>query len=138
MDATMTAQTVPVHAGPMAAPDPEVPERPQRRRFSAEDKLRILAETDKAPAGTISSILRREGIYSSQLTPWRTQRKEGSLAGLSKKRGPKPDPIAAENARLRRENARLRKDLEDARLVIDVQKKSLACFNANPASRADG
>jgi transposase len=45
------------------------------------------------------------------------------LAGLSKTRGPKPDPVAAENAKLRRENARLRKDLEDARLVIDVQKK---------------
>ena len=73
MEQAMTPQTVPVHAAGMAAPDPEVPERAARRRFTAEDKLRILAETDKAPAGTISSILRREGIYSSQLTTWRTQ-----------------------------------------------------------------
>lgn len=136
MEQAMTAQTVPVHAGPMAAQDPEVPERAARRRFTAEDKLRILAETDKAPAGTISSILRREGIYSSQLATWRTQRKEGSLAGLSKKRGPKPDPVAAENARLRRENARLRKDLEDARLVIDVQKKVSRLLQHEPGEQS--
>src|SRR5437870_1406569 len=132
MEQAMTAQTVPVHAAGMAAPDPEVPERAARRRFTAEDKLRILSETDEAPAGTISSILRREGIYSSQLTTWRTQRKEGSLAGLSKKRGPKPDPVAAENVRLRRENARLRKDLDDARLVIDVQKKVSRLLQREP------
>ncbi len=136
MEQAMTPQTVPVHAAGMAAPDPEVPERAARRRFTAEDKLRILAETDKAPAGTISSILRREGIYSSQLTTWRTQRKEGSLAGLSKKRGPKPDPAAAENARLRRENARLRKDLEDARLVIDVQKKVSRLLQPEPSEQS--
>lgn len=107
----------------MPKPDPEVSERPQRRRFSAEEKLRILAETDAAPSGSVSAILRREGIYSSQLATWRTQRKQGSLAGLGKKRGPKRDPVAAENAKLRRDNAKLRKDLQDARLVIDVQKK---------------
>ena len=123
MQATMTASATPVHAGGVTKPDPEVVERPARRRFTAEYKLRILAETDTAPAGTISGILRREGIYSSQLGSWRQQRNEGSLAGLSTKRGPKPDRVAAENAKLRRENARLRKDLADARLVIDVQKK---------------
>ena len=132
MEATMTAQTVPVHAASMTKPDPEVPERAARRRFSAEDKLRILSETDKAPAGTISSVLRREGIYSSQLTTWRQQRKDGSIAGLSKKRGPKPDAVAAENTKLRRENARLRKDLEDARLVIDVQKKVARLLQHEP------
>lgn len=123
MEATMTAPATPVHAAGMTKPDPEVPERPARRRFTAEYKLRILAETDAAPAGTISAILRREGIYSSQLASWRQQRKEGSLAGLSTNRGPKRDPVAAENAKLCRENAKLRRDLEAARLVIDVQKK---------------
>lgn len=104
-------------------PDPEVPERPKRRHYSAEEKLRILSEVDRAPLGQISAILRREGIYSSQLATWRQQRKDGSIAGLSKKRGPKPDPLAAENVKLRKQVAKLRKDLEDARLVIDVQKK---------------
>jgi transposase len=130
MDATMTARPMPVHAADM--PDPEVPDRPARRRFTAEYKLGILAETDAAPAGATSGILRREGIYSSQLAAWRAQRKEGSLAGLSKKRGPKPDAVAAENAKLRRENARLRKDLADARLVIDVQKKVARLLQHEP------
>jgi len=123
MEATMTAPPTPVHAGTMTKPDPEVPERAARRRFTAEEKLRILAETDKAPTGETSAILRREGIYSSQLATWRHQRKVGSLAGLSQKRGPKTDPLLAENAKLRRQNEKLRKDLEAARLVIDVQKK---------------
>jgi len=123
MEQAMTATPAPVHAGTMTQPDPEVPERAKRRRFSAEEKLRILAETDKAPSGTISSILRREGIYSSQLATWKAQRKAGSLAGLSQKRGPKTDPVAAENAKLRRQVEKLRKELADARLVIDVQKK---------------
>ena len=104
-------------------PDPEVPERAKRRRFSAEEKLRILTEVDKAPAGQTAAILRREGIYSSQLATWRRQRKDGSLAGLSRKRGPKADPLVVENAKLRKQLAKARKDLEDARLVIDVQKK---------------
>jgi len=121
MEATMTIEAVPVHASGM--PDPEVPERPKRRRFTAEDKARILAETDKAPRGETSAILRREGIYSSQLAAWRTQRDAGSIKALSTKRGPKADPLVAENAKLRKQLAKARKDLENARVVIDVQKK---------------
>ena len=85
MQSTMTPAPAPVHAGNM--PDPEVPERAKRRSFSAKEKLRILSEVDKAPAGQIAAILRREGIYSSQLATWRKQRKDGSIAGLSAKRG---------------------------------------------------
>lgn len=123
MEQAMTAPPTPVHAAGMTKPDPEVPERAARRRFTAEEKLRILAETDKAPQGEVAAILRREGIYSSQLATWRHQRKVGALAGLSKRRGPKADPLLAENAKLRRQNEKLRKDLEAARLVIDVQKE---------------
>jgi len=121
MEATMTAPPAPVHAA--GVPDPEVPERAKRRRFTAEEKLRILTEVDKAPAGQTASICRREQIYSSQLATWRQQRKDGSIAGLAKKRGPKADPLVAENAKLRKQLAKARKDLENARLVIDVQKK---------------
>lgn len=117
----MTAARTPVHAG--GVPDPEVPERPKRRTFTAEYKLRILEETDKAPAGEIGAILRREGLYSSTLTNWREQRRKGTLATFSSRRGPTPNPLAAENAKLRRQNEKLRRDLEAARLVIDVQKK---------------
>lgn len=55
-------------------PDPETPEKASRRSFTAAYKLKILAETDNAPAGTIGAILRKEGLYSSLLTTWRCQR----------------------------------------------------------------
>jgi transposase-like protein len=68
--------------------------------------------------------LRREGLYSSHLTTWRRQREAGELAGLKpKKRGRKKDEEAVELARLRRENERLRKQLEQADLIIAAQKK---------------
>jgi transposase-like protein len=74
-------------------------------------------------------LLRREGIYSSYLTTWRRQRERGELDGLApQKRGPKPNPEAVENARLRRENERLQKRLEQAEFIIDFQKKVAQMF----------
>jgi transposase len=69
-------------------------------------------------------LLRREGLYSSHLTTWRRQRDRGQLAGLTpKKRGRKPEPQAAELARLQRENEQLKARLEQAETIIEVQKK---------------
>ena len=48
-----------------AAAAPELSDRPRRRTFTGQDKLRILAEIDHAPAGGTAAILRREGLYSS-------------------------------------------------------------------------
>ena len=107
-------------------PEPEVLPRAKRRRFSAEYKLRILEEVDGCTQrGQIGALLRREGLYSSHLSTWRQQRLLGQLEGLSpKKRGRKPqDPAVEEAARLRRENERLRARLEQAEMIIDVQKK---------------
>ena len=74
--------------------------------------------------GSIGALLRREGLYSSHLDKWRKQRDRGALAGLGgQKRGRKPDPQAAEIARLERENEQLRSRLERAERIIDVQKK---------------
>lgn len=110
--------------------DPEVPEKPRRRRFSADYKLDVLKRADACEEGTgqLGELLRKEGLYSSHLVTWRRQREEGSLAALEpKKRGRKPtkrgDPIAEENERLRRELARLQRRLEQAEVIIDVQKK---------------
>ncbi len=105
--------------------DPEVKAKPVRRKFSAEYKRRILEEADAcAEAGQIGALLRREGLYSSNLTHWRQQLVEGSLKALSpKKRGPKPDPVAAENAALRRRIERLEAELKRAETIIEVQKK---------------
>jgi hypothetical protein len=75
----------------------------------------------------LGSLLRREGLYSSNLTTWRRQRDEGTLAALKpKQRGRKAavaDPMVLEVERLRKENAHLAKRLKQAELIIDVQKK---------------
>lgn len=107
------------------APNPEVEPRAVRRHYTAEYKQRILDEIDHASLpGEIGAILRREGLYSQIISKWRQQRAQGGLEGLEpQKRGPKADPEAAELARLRRENERLRKKLERAELIIEVQKK---------------
>ena len=110
-------------------PDPEVPEKAVRRRFSAEYKRRVVEEADGCvEPGQIGALLRREGLYSSHLSSWRNQREQGTLAGLEpKKRGPKSkrgDPLVGENEHLRRENQRLRKRLRQAEVIIDIQKKA--------------
>lgn len=108
-------------------PNPEVVEKAQRRIYSAQYKLRILQETDTCGEGQIGAILRREGLYSSHLTTWRRQRQAGQLAALSDhKRGRRPtpvNPLQAEVERLRRENQKLNQRLEQAELIIDIQKK---------------
>jgi transposase len=107
---------------PDEVPDPEVVVRARRRQFSAAYKLRILQEADGCQErGEIGALLRREGLYSSNLSTWRKQRAVGELA--DKQRGRKGDPAAAELKRLQRENERLRRELEKAELIIDVQKK---------------
>lgn len=105
--------------------DPEVVPKAKKRQYTAEYKRRVLQEYEACTEpGARGALLRREGLYSSNITNWRRQRERGELAGLTaKKRGPKVDPQAVENARLRRENERLKKRLEQAELIIDVQKK---------------
>ena len=105
--------------------DPEVKVKPERRQFTAEYKLRILKEADDCTGpGQIGALLRREGLYSSNLTQWRLQRAEGVLQALTpRKRGPKVDPLAEENAALRQRVDRLEAELKRAETIIEVQKK---------------
>ena len=109
-------------------PDPEVPEKPVRRHFSAEYKLSILHQAEACQGkGSIGALLRREGLYSSHLTTWRRQRDTGILSALKpKRRGRKavpPNPLQVEVERLHKENDRLQKRLKQAELIIEVQKK---------------
>jgi transposase-like protein len=108
-----------------ANPDPEVTLKARRRQVTAEYKQRILDEIDAATEpGQIGAILRREGLYSQLISKWRSQRQNGHLNGSNElKRGSKPAPESAELKRLQRENERLRQQLEQAELIIDIQKK---------------
>lgn len=107
--------------------DTEVTEKPSRRTFTAEYKLRILAEVDgSTEQGAVGAILRREGLYSSHLTSWRRQRERGEIAGLrSKKRGPakRRDHRDHKITELEREVKRLRARAERAEALVALQKK---------------
>jgi len=110
-------------AAPVGVPDPELVERPKRRRFTAEYKLAILREAEACQRpGEVGALLRREGLYSSLLSEWRKQRDAGSLQALGRPRGRKPaDPRDAQIAGLRRRAQRAETELEKARRVIEVQ-----------------
>ena len=126
-----------------AAPSPELSDRPRRRTFTTQDKLRILVETDRAAGtGGIGAILRREGLYSSTLTDWRKARDAGANGALAPaKRGPKiaePNPLAAELAATQKENARLALQLARAETIIDIQKKVAALLGIPPMPNDSG
>jgi transposase-like protein len=114
-------------------PDPEVPANGKRRRFTNEYKREILAKADKCKKpGETGELLRREGLYSSHLASWRSQRAAGELGGKTKKRGPKPKPVdpgAKRIAELERENAKLRARAERAEFLVEMQKKMQALFD---------
>jgi transposase len=109
--------------------DAEVQPSTTRPSWTAAEKLAILAEYESYPRGAPErgALLRRQGIYTSHISKWRSQRNRGALAALTPQpRGPKPaphDPLADEVARLQRENARLHAQLDQAAIVIDIQKK---------------
>ena len=113
--------------GAAVAPDPQVPEKPTRRRFSAAYKLEVLKEADAcSEPGQVGELLRRRGLYSSHLTTWRRERDLGALERLDRKRGRKAEPrnpLAGRVAELERENRRLSHRLKQAEVVIEVQKK---------------
>ena len=110
-------------ATPIAAGDPELVERPRRRRFSAEYKLGVLAAADACTRpGEVGALLRREGLYTSHLTYWRTQRRDGALKKLGQSRGRKPaDRRDQQIAELTRRAERAEAELAKAKKVIEIQ-----------------
>ena len=121
-------------------PDPEVAAVDKRRRFSPPYKLAIVQEAQRCTeVGQIGALLRREGLYSSQLTVWRRQYQQGVLKALKDdRRGRKPTRDARDDEldRLRRENARLSKKLSQAETIIDIQKK-VAAMLGNPIEASE-
>jgi transposase len=111
------------HAARVGVPDPELVEQAKRRRFTAEYKARILAEADACTRpGEVGELLRREGLYTSHLTYWRKQRKDGALKELGQQRGRKPgDKRDAQIVALTRRAERSEAELVKARRVIEIQ-----------------
>jgi transposase len=105
--------------------DPEVVEKAKRRRFTAEYRLKIVRAAEACRgSGEIGALLRREGLFSSQLSTWRRQWEEGALEGLrARKRGPKAKAVDPRVKKLEQENARLVRKLKKADAIIAFQKK---------------
>ena len=108
-------------------PNPEVAARATRRRFSARYKLRILEQADGCESGEVGALLRREGLYWSNLQAWRQQREHGTLQALTpRKRGRKSKPVNPLDRQLKRveaENRKLKRKLEKFEAMLDLQKK---------------
>jgi transposase len=113
---------------------------PVRRSFSAEYKLSVLAEYDGASErGEKGAILRREGLYSSLITDWRRQHRQGLLkAAVGRSDGGRGGPSRSEVARLRVENERMKTKLAQAEAVIQVQGKVHALLEEISKSAATG
>jgi transposase-like protein len=102
-------------------PPTEVQSRSTRRRFTVAYKRQIVEAAAQCGYGEVGALLRREGLYHSNLAKWRAEYAAGSLS--DKPRGPRANPTAAEVKRLERENARLQRKLEQAEAIIAAQKK---------------
>ena len=108
---------------PAGVPDPELVEQAKRRKFTARYKLEILEQTEACTEpGEIGELLRREGLYTSHLTYWRKQRRDGALKELGQARGRKAvDRRDREIAELTRRAERAEAELEKAKKVIEIQ-----------------
>jgi transposase len=127
----------PIKEQPSRAPDPEVNAKPTARKFTYEDKLRILAEADQCSHGELGALCRREGLYSSTLSKWRKRRKLAMEPQKAGRKAVEQNPLELRNAHLERENARLQHRLKQAEMVIEVQKKisEILSIPLNPAER---
>jgi transposase len=110
-------------AAPKGVPDPELVEQAKRRNFTAEYKARILAEADACTRpGEVGELLRREGLYTSHLTYWRKQRKDGAMKELGQPRGRKPvDRRDQEIVALKRRLERSEAELAKMKRVVEIQ-----------------
>jgi len=110
-------------AVPAGVPDPELVEQAKRRTFTVGYKARILAEVDACTApGEVGELLRREGLYTSHLTYWRKQRRDGALKELGQSRGRKPaDKRDAQIVVLTRRAERAEAELTKMKRVVEIQ-----------------
>jgi transposase len=122
--ARTTQESTVSQAGPRA-------DRAMPRTFTREYKLRMVAEYEAATEpGAKGALLRREGLYQSNVRKWREARDAGRLAAR------REDQVAAsrknarntsaEMKRLRHEIERLEGELKKSRAVVEVMGKTYA------------
>ncbi len=123
---TLTERAHDVEVGTSPPPD-----RPIRRRFTAEYKLAILADYDRLSVnGEKGALLRREGLHTSHLAEWRRARDAGTLGHAG---GPattpgtsRPAPDGAALAKANRKVERLEAELAKNKLALEIMGKAHA------------
>src|SRR5829696_5894169 len=113
------------HNGGVTDDDIDPAARPQRRSFTAEYKEKVLAEYDSWPKGSEErgAILRREGLYSSHVSEWRTHAESGAREVLARKSKKGGSAEAVELDRLRRQNERLTRELARTQTALEITGK---------------
>jgi transposase-like protein len=124
----------------VVAEEVQVVAKPRRRTYTAEYKRRILKAADACTTpGAIGALLRREGLYSSNLVEWRRARARGELAALTpKRRGRKPTPVDPRDRRiaeLERQLVQMTGRAERAEALVEAQK-NLAALLGRPGASA--
>jgi transposase-like protein len=127
----MTMPTLTERAHDEEVGSPPTPDRPQRRRFTAEYKLAILVDYDRLEAnGEKGALLRREGLHTSHLAEWRRAREAGTLQRPGTPTGASRSPrLLGEEAALTKANnkvARLEAELAKNRLALEIMGKAHA------------
>jgi transposase len=126
----MTMPTLTERAHDGAVGDPPHHDRPQRRRFTPDYKLAILADYDRMTGtGEKGAFLRQEGLYSSHIVEWRRAREAGALrrtGSSSNTPAPKPTGDPAALAKANRKVERLEAELAKTRMALDIMGKTHA------------
>ncbi|MGI8415955.1 MAG: transposase [Nakamurella sp.] len=97
--------------------------RPVRRSFTAEYRARVVAEYEAAPHGEKAGVLRREGLYQSQVREWRAERDVRAAGLVPKRTSHRTSAKSSEADRLRAENARLAAELAKSQAVVEIMGK---------------
>jgi transposase len=127
------------HDEAMGDDAPQLPDKPRRRSFTADYKLRILAEYDAcAGDGDKGALLRREGLYSSHIVEWRRARDNAAAAGLAVPRRAKANPDTAALAKATKRIERLEEDLKKHKLALDIAGKAHALLEMLAESATTG
>ncbi len=126
------------HDEAMGDDAPELPDKARRRTFTAEYKLRIVAEYDACVGdGDKGALLRREGLYSSHIVEWRRARDNAAAAGLAAPRRAKANPDTAALAKATKRIERLEEDLKKHKLALDITGKAHALLEMLSESATD-
>ena len=114
------------HDEVMADEVPTLPDKPRRRTFTTEYKLRIVGEYDDCVGdGDKGALLRREGLYSSHVVEWRKACDVAARSGLD---GPgakkKQTKVAVAVAKATKKIERLEGDLKKHKLALEISGKA--------------